>query len=73
MSAMVLSICTHDMAFSARAMFFTLKWLLLLDKRHATYVFNVYGCLRRVGRTKQVGRAKRVGRADWRVGHTDAL
>jgi len=68
---MVLSICAHDMAFSACAMFFTLEWLLLLDERRAIYVFNVCGRLRRVGRAKQVGRAKRVGRADWRVGHTD--
>jgi len=43
----------------------------VLDEQCATYVFNVCGCLRRVGRAKQVGHAKRVGRSDWRVGHTD--
>src|SRR5579862_56714 len=45
----------------------------VLDERRATYVFNVCGCLRRVGHAKQVGRAKRVGYADWRVVHTNAL
>src|SRR5579862_81503 len=72
------------MAFSARTMFFTLEWLLLLNERctpfaksdilnkqRTTYVFNVCGCLRRVGHAKQMSHAKWVGCTDWRVVHTD--